>query len=140
MERAPSRGGIALSPPLTWKDVHIGIELWSSVVRSVHARSSEPGVLRLLLHVTRAHMLQQRSMILPGEVTWSDPLVLDIQLIKLLWDELTDDERAEGERQFLQKHGPKCMVYNCPLPVRYAQLALGRRPTWELRVGRRGRQ
>lgn len=124
---------------LTWKDVRLGIDTLSVVIRQRHARASDPGVLRLLLHILRAHMLQQHSTAAPGTVAWSDPLVLDAQLVKLLWDELTDDERIEGERQFIAEHGPKCLLYNCPLPVRYAQLALGRQPTWELSVGRRAR-
>ena len=121
---------------LSWRDVRIGIDALSTVIRQRHERASDPGVLRLLLHITRAHMLQQHSTAAPGTVTWSDPLVLDVELVKLLWDELTDEERVEGERQFIAEHGPKCMAYNCPLPVRYAQLALGRQPNWELRIGR----
>jgi len=124
---------------LTWKDVRLGIDALSTEIRRRHAQASDPGVIRFLLHITRAHMIQQRSGVFAGEVMWSDPLVLDVQLVKLLWEELSDDERTDGERQFIAMHGPKCLLYNCPLPVRYAQLALGRQPTWELSVGRRAR-
>lgn len=82
--------------------------------------SETPRGLRERLHFARAKLVQFRAAIPAGRVEWSDPLAVDVQLCELLWGELSDAERDEGEEAFRGHHG-FCTLPSCPWVRAFAQ-------------------
>ena len=100
-----------MSAPFDWGRFKANVVAWIDASRAV---DPSPLGARQRLHVARALLVNDTAGLPYGTVDWTHPHAQRVQLAQLEWDSLSEEERAQGERDFRQGHG-LCPVYGCKL-------------------------
>jgi hypothetical protein len=100
------------APGFDWGRFKANVVAWLDDSRAVDAGG--PMSIRQRLHVARALLVNDTAGLPYGTVDWTHPHAQRVQLAQLEWDSLSEEERAQGERDFRQGHG-LCPVYGCKL-------------------------
>lgn len=89
--------------------------------------SDVPGLaVRAALHLARARLVQECEGLPVGQVTWSHPRAVDVQLAEMRWSAVGDHVQVEAEEAFRSLHRCPALA-RCDLPRRLAPAARTRR-------------